>query len=313
MNSLERVKAALKFNHPDKVPIWSLSPGELDNDIFEIVRVPSKKWQPGHRENEQGLFPFVGDDLIIESKLWSWEKPDWAKDPKYEDWLKIEREEIDEWGAIWRRRLDKTLGHPGRPSLTDYSEIDEYLETYTPIINDKDCYFGILDHVINDKEPFASLSELSDTMGNDKYHMALLDLGPLHIAANMRGFTDFLSDHRRNKKELKYLLEYIANHIIQYQRMYVKFGANPHGFIMYEDFGTQQGPFFSPRLFKDFYESVYRRIIDSAHELGCEFHMHSCGKIDPLIPVLIDWGLDAIELDSPRMTGYPSLSNLSHR
>jgi uroporphyrinogen decarboxylase len=35
--------------------------------------------------------------------------------------------------------------------------------------------------------------------------------------------------------------------------------------------------------------------------------MHSCGKIDPLIPQLIDWGLDALEFDSPRLCGYPDL------
>ncbi|KKK53049.1 hypothetical protein LCGC14_3098660, partial [marine sediment metagenome] len=38
-----------------------------------------------------------------------------------------------------------------------------------------------------------------------------------------------------------------------------------------------------------------------------EVHLHCCGKIDPLIPVLTEWGMDAIELDSPRMSGYSDL------
>jgi hypothetical protein len=52
---------------------------------------------------------------------------------------------------------------------------------------------------------------------------------------------------------------------------------------------------------------VFRRVIDTAHELGCELHLHSCGKIDLLMPLLMEWGLDAIEFDAPRMTGYPAL------
>ncbi len=88
--------------------------------------------------------------------------------------------------------------------------------------------------------------------------------------------------------------------------MWVKYGANPHGFILYDDLGEQKGPFFSPKLFKEFYEPVYKRLIETAHDLGCDFHLHCCGKIDPIIPLLIEWGLDALELDSPRMT-YPEL------
>ncbi|MFW9881140.1 MAG: uroporphyrinogen decarboxylase family protein, partial [Candidatus Thorarchaeota archaeon] len=69
----------------------------------------------------------------------------------------------------------------------------------------------------------------------------------------------------------------------------------------------QKGPFFSPKMFKKHYESSYKYIIDEAHALGMEVHHHCCGKINPLLPVLIEWGLDAIELDSPRMSGYPHL------
>jgi hypothetical protein len=93
-------------------------------------------------------------------------------------------------------------------------------------------------------------------------------------------------------------------------KMWVKYGAKPHGFMFFDDLGEQGGPFFSPKIFQKFYEEVYQPIFDTAHELGCEFHMHSCGKIDKLIPHLLEWGLDAIEVDSPRMIGYHDLKAL---
>ncbi len=90
-------------------------------------------------------------------------------------------------------------------------------------------------------------------------------------------------------------------------KSFVKYGGKPHGIWMYEDLASQDRPFMSPTLFKEFYEKPYRELIGAAHDLGCDFHMHCCGKIDALIPQLIDYGLDALELDSPRMTGYANL------
>ena len=89
MNSIERVKAALNFEGPDKVPIWKL--GRQEGDVFTMIRIPSKKWQPGHHENEKGLFPHPNIDFIIHTNLWTWDKPNWAIDPKYKKFRRITR------------------------------------------------------------------------------------------------------------------------------------------------------------------------------------------------------------------------------
>jgi hypothetical protein len=293
INSIERVKTALNFEGPDKVPIWKAFGGE--SDVFTMFRMPSKQWQPGHIENEKSLFPYVGDDSIIKAKLWTWERPDWAQLPKFDRWLDIiPREEIDEWGTIWKRAGVDTMGHPSRPSLPDYTKLDDYIEKYTPLYEDKNSYSFFI--------------KLSKTMGKDKYRMCSLNLGPFQMAANMRGFSELLIDHRRKKQELKNLLEFITNQFIIFENMWVKYNADPHGFILYDDLGEQKGPIFSLKMFKEYWEPVYRPLFETAHDLGCHFHLHCCGKIDPIIPLLIEWGLDALELDSPRMTGYPDLN-----
>jgi uroporphyrinogen decarboxylase len=290
LNSIERVKAALNFQGPDKVPIWKFSQG---SDVYTLASLPSKSWQPGHYENEKGLFPHV-PDFLINYKLWEWDKPEWAKDPKYLDWLNLPREEIDEFGTIWNRKGINTMGHPGRPSLMDYRKLDEYFEKYTPNFDEKDRYSFII--------------QRSKEKAKNKYRMYNLGLGPFYVASSMRGFNKFLVDHYKNKIELKQLLEIITNIFIEQEKMWVKYGENPHGFVLYDDLGEQKGPFFNPKIFEDFYEPVYKRLIDTAHDLGCDFHLHCCGKIDQIIPLLIEWGLDALELDSPRMSGYPELN-----
>lgn len=87
INSIERVKAALNFEGPDKVPMWhALS---VEGDVFTMFRMPSKHWQPGYYDDEKGLFPHPGDDSILKAKLWTWDKPEWAELPEFDKWINI--------------------------------------------------------------------------------------------------------------------------------------------------------------------------------------------------------------------------------
>ena len=297
MNSIERVEAALNFESPDKVPTWGL--GNI-SDIFVQIMVPSKDWKPGWDEEEKGLFPHSGDDMLIQSGIYKWEMPDWAKnDPKYKKnkWLKAPREEIDQWGTIWNRTGKNTsMGHPGRPTLPDWSKLDNHLEKYTPDPFDKSRY-----------ETFLKMSE---QFAKEKYRLAMLNLmGPFQMAQNMRGFTNFLIDHKKNPNELKQLLAHLTDGLIDCMDGWIKFGGNPHAFLLIEDLAAQNGPFISPKMFREFYEPVYGKLAKAAHDRGCCWYHHCCGKIDALMPDLIKWGTDALELDAPRMTGYTDLKH----
>jgi hypothetical protein len=292
MNSIQRVKAAIHFTGPDRVPVFI--PGLAD--VAPLVSLPPKRWRPGHAEGEEGLFPYVGDDLFVRFGLWRWKRPKWAKGPRFRNWMSMPREEIDEWGVIWGRDGKATsIGHPVRSALPDWSRYDEYVARYDPDPADRSRY-----------RFFAAASRV---LARRHYRMAILgNLGPFSLASNIRGFNDFLIDHRKNPQQLKRLLGRLTDFYRAAIDAWVASGAAPHGFLIYDDLADQQRSFMNPALFAEFYEPVFRPIIEHAHRIGCEVHLHSCGKIDSLIPLLIDWGLDALELDSPRMTGYQNLA-----
>lgn len=291
MNSLERVKAAIHFEGPDRVPTYWIGL----SDVFPMAHLPAARWAPGHQPYEQGLFPFHSDDLVMKLGVWRWNKPEWARAPEYRHWYDLPREEVDEFGCIWNREgRNLSMGHPGRPVLTDWSDLEEHLRKYSPDPTDRSRY-----------EKMILASKLA---ARNRYRMCMLSFpGPSHIAANLRGFTDYLVDHRRNPEPLKKLLAWLTEYNVATARSWVEYGARPHGFIVCDDLGTQTGPFLNPAVFEEFYEPVYRTIIEAAHDLGCEMHLHSCGKIDALMPMLIEWGLDGFEFDSPRTIGYEDL------
>lgn len=61
------------------------------------------------------------------------------------------------------------------------------------------------------------------------------------------------------------------------------------------DFGAQNGPMISPELFKTMYVPHYRRLTDWVHSnTKWKVAKHCCGGIFPLIPYMIEAGIDVL-------------------
>ena len=61
-----------------------------------------------------------------------------------------------------------------------------------------------------------------------------------------------------------------------------------------DDMGYKQNQFFSVNTYRELLKPVHKRAVDWAHSKGIKAHIHSCGDINPLIPELIDIGVDAV-------------------
>lgn len=291
MNSIERVRAALHFEEPDRIPVYNISSNYVEmlvrSDVFPMLLSPSKEFNPGWTEEEIGLYPKADDPFF------RWKRPPWTKEAKYVEMRRNTYKMLDEWGCIWENSAKvNTMGHPSRPSLLDWKNLERYVQRYFPHPNDLHRY--------------RLFNRLGRIFGRKKYRMGLFSMGPLGIAANMRGFANFMGDHRKNPTQVRKLLDFIVENIVQTMKKW-KQTSDVHGFMLFDDLGEQDRPFMSVKMFDAFYEEVYARLYTAAQDLGCEFHHHACGKVDSLIPTLIRGGVDAMEFDSPRMTGYPNL------
>ncbi len=61
-----------------------------------------------------------------------------------------------------------------------------------------------------------------------------------------------------------------------------------------DDMGYRGKQFFSLDMYRELLKPFHKRAIDWAHAKGAKAHLHSCGDINPLIPELIEIGLDAL-------------------
>jgi len=61
-----------------------------------------------------------------------------------------------------------------------------------------------------------------------------------------------------------------------------------------DDMGYKGKQFFSPRMYRELVKPVHKRAADWAHERGVKVRLHSCGNVNPLIPDLIEIGIDML-------------------
>jgi len=64
--------------------------------------------------------------------------------------------------------------------------------------------------------------------------------------------------------------------------------------LWYDDMGYKNAPFFSNATYREILQSVHKRAVDWAHQKGIYAHLHSCGYIMPLLPDIVETGIDAL-------------------
>ena len=82
--------------------------------------------------------------------------------------------------------------------------------------------------------------------------------------------------------------------IALYEELFALEGK-PDGIWFYEDMGFKGRPFMSPEMYRELIMPAHKRTCDWAHSHGLKVVMHSCGYIRPLLPLMIESGIDALQ------------------
>ena len=69
--------------------------------------------------------------------------------------------------------------------------------------------------------------------------------------------------------------------------------------LMGDDFGTQNGPLISPGMWTEFLGKGFADYISIAKSYGLRVMHHTCGSVRPLIPLMIERGLDVLQSLQP--------------
>lgn len=94
---------------------------------------------------------------------------------------------------------------------------------------------------------------------------------------------------------IKDMVDVYSNLTIRHLMALFSAGGLPDAVWFYEDMGFKGRPFMSPEMYSELIMPGHKKLFDFAHDLGLKVIVHSCGFVEPLVPGLIEAGIDCLQ------------------
>lgn len=225
----------------------------------------------------------VGADALIVSDYWLYPR---GYRHRYID----QSTYVDQWGKIYRVRPDvKTTYWIGGTIKTE-----EDLDEYTPPEADELCY-DIIDYTVEE--------------AGEEYPVVGWCHGGSMFPYLVRGGIDKLAlDIYTNPSFAKRLIKTIADVNFGISKKILDRGVD----ILAEsdDIADTKGPFFPPRIFREFFFPHIERLIEECHRRGVPYMKHSDGNLYPILDDLVSMGIDGLHPIEP---GAMDLAHVKRR
>lgn len=110
------------------------------------------------------------------------------------------------------------------------------------------------------------------------------------------GHVNMLMGMAEDPAWVKDMADTYARLTIDLQKILFEREGLPDGIWYYEDMGYKGSPFMSPAMYRDLIQPAHAATIGYAHSLGLPVIMHSCGYVAPLLPGMIEAGIDCLQV-----------------
>lgn len=309
MNSRERVLTALAHQEPDRLPI---DMGGMRSSGILAIAYNQLKTHLGIRDGETRVYDVMQQlafpEPVILTRLhadvvpfaraalglnpakpaWrEWTLPDGSAGlvpaelnlAKKEngDWIIVDEQgTMQYWmpsSAPYFEPVHNPLAH-----ATTVAEIEAYA---LPVITDAELTW---------------MRAQAQNLDRTKAVMGQTGIKIYETAQSLRGWAQFMIDLAENPKLAQALLEKITeNALINLTRYLAAVGEYVDIVQLGDDLGTQNGPQLSPRMYRQIVKPYQAQVYQLAKKLsGKPVFLHCCGGIYPLLPDLIDAGVDII-------------------
>ncbi len=204
----------------------------------------------------------------------------------------------DWWGVKWVREeaVEAVCTDPTADRVLE--DIEDWRDLVFPDLDAWDW-----DEKIKRDQPFL------DSLDRDNSYFCMMFLnGPFERLHMLMGFEDALCALLTNPEDVKEFTHELVNWKMKLME-YVKKYYNPDVLMVHDDWGTQNGMFFSPEIWREIYKPEVKRMVDKCHELGMIYEHHSCGKIEDIVPEFPEIGIDAWQ--GQEINDIPKLKELT--
>ena len=120
--------------------------------------------------------------------------------------------------------------------------------------------------------------------------------GTFHLATHIRGMENLMMDFAVRTDYFDYLFKVITERILMYlEQMLQSYDDGIDIVYMADDYCSQRGPLFSPKVFRKFVIPYLQQVTEIVHSYNKKFLLHVCGAVRPLLKMIIDAGVDMLE------------------
>jgi uroporphyrinogen decarboxylase len=197
----------------------------------------------------------------------------------------------DQWGIGWEvttRYWDHSFHHP----LADLDALGSYS---FPDVAAPERFSWMAPHVKRAKDA-------------GKYVVGYNPVAMYERMRHLLGFEELMIAPYTQPDGLKELLARLTDLTIACMDQWVGIGP-VEAFMTAEDWGLQTQLQMKIDTFREFYRPHYARLVEAAHDRGMHYIWHNCGFIVDMIPDMIEIGVDAVQLDQPRLMGHQNLTD----
>ncbi|MCL1887455.1 MAG: methyltransferase, partial [Kiritimatiellaeota bacterium] len=253
----QRVLAALSHREPDRVPRFIWLGGEVKKRLCEKHGVPPLD-----------LDLKIGNDIL---QTWVSINGEMERDAPQG------AEFTDAFGITWRRdgAYNMVVKHPLRGFDADQLRAYQPPDPRAP-------------------ERFAHLEFLLRNYGRGHFIGADVSSTLFDPACHLRHMEDFMMDLASGGEEAEILLDKLAEFAIALSRECVARGAD--WIWLGDDLGSQKGMLMSPEMWRQWFKPRMKKIIAAIRDArpGIPVAYHSCGSMAPVIPDLVEIGVDVL-------------------
>jgi uroporphyrinogen decarboxylase len=270
--SRERVRTAFAFREPDRVPAWMGASPEFRELARRRLSLAS----------DEDLSVHIGDDFRRVYARFAG-PPDRSPDGHFTRAGSNSRTPfgIERHGYGYGQPLDHPLAGALTPADVDaFPWPDPGWMDVSRVRGDALAWGGRFAVLGGDWSPY--YHDAIDLLGMERLMTAMIDDPPLVDAVLERILDYYVSVSRRIFEAAADVLDI---------------------FFIGNDFGTQCGPIVGETLFRRFFLPPLKRLVDLGHEFGLKVMLHCCGGFAPLIPAMIEIGLDALQSLQPDARG----------
>jgi len=290
MKHRDRVLAALRHEVPDRCPMQiSFTPEFADRLRADLQARGSGSHNPHGGGNTYELERALGEDMLLSSVGWvnSYYQPGYERCDSY----------LDEWGVRW-----KTVEYTTRFGAGRYTEPaghplaqDGAVQSYRPPDPTRPALYADMSRVVRE-------------LGQEYWIVGVVVTTVFECAWALRGYEQLLTDFLLNPDLAEQVLDFPVRYHQEVARRLVELGADM--IWLGDDVGAQSSMLISPGLWRRFLKPRLAAIIATLKAVNPQVKVayHSDGWIEPIIPELIEIGVDVLNPVQPAVLDLAGLA-----